>query len=116
MKRTPLTRKTPLRRGSSSLSVGKKARRDRNELAAVRPLVLKRGCEYRNYLTVRTELLATLVSQPPITCAGTLAAHHAVRRSQGGSNDPTNLICLCSRHHNWVHMYPATSKELGLLR
>lgn len=116
MKRTPLKRFKGLDRTSGLRSIGAKQRRDRNELAQVRPAVLKRGCEFNNYMTVAPHVRANLVSNPPITCAGVLAAHHAVRRSQGGSNHPSNLICLCRRHHDWVHLYPATSVELGLLR
>ncbi len=32
-----------------------------------------------------------------------LAVHHKVRRAQGGSNDPENLICLCSACHKLLH-------------
>jgi 5-methylcytosine-specific restriction endonuclease McrA len=29
--------------------------------------------------------------------------HHIVPREHGGSNDPCNLICLCSAHHQALH-------------
>ena len=29
--------------------------------------------------------------------------HHIILRSQGGSDDPDNLICLCPRCHNYAH-------------
>jgi len=32
-----------------------------------------------------------------------LHVHHIVYRSQGGSDDPTNLITLCAEHHAVVH-------------
>ena len=32
-----------------------------------------------------------------------LHVHHAKYRSEGGSNDPSNLITLCNDHHGLVH-------------
>lgn len=32
-----------------------------------------------------------------------LDVHHIVYRSQGGGDEPTNLIALCRRHHGLVH-------------
>lgn len=34
-----------------------------------------------------------------------LEIHHVIPRSQGGSNDPDNCICLCSAHHALVHKH-----------
>ena len=41
--------------------------------------------------------------------------HHALRRSQGGSNDPSNLFHLCRPCHEWIHSYPTQSYEAGWL-
>jgi hypothetical protein len=41
--------------------------------------------------------------------------HHRKLRSQGGSNDPVNLIDVCFACHNWIHLHPAISYEQGWL-
>ena len=51
-----------------------------------------------------------------VPCWGPLDPHHILRRSQGGSNDPENLVTLCRAHHDWVHGHPDASVDLGLLR
>ncbi len=33
----------------------------------------------------------------------TIQIHHIIKRSQGGSNSPHNLICLCSDCHALAH-------------
>lgn len=41
--------------------------------------------------------------------------HHRKLRSQGGTDDPVNLIRLCLACHNVVHDHPAESYEKGWL-
>jgi hypothetical protein len=45
--------------------------------------------------------------------------HHRIRRSQGGSHDPENLILLCGSGttgcHGWVHAHPAEARDSGWL-
>lgn len=41
--------------------------------------------------------------------------HHRKRRSQGGTNDPTNLIAVCVACHSYIHNHPAISYERGWL-
>ena len=53
----------------------------RKVLAHYRHKCQRPGCEHTHYLEV----------------------HHIVPRSQGGSNDPGNLTCLCSGCHSLVH-------------
>ena len=110
MKRTPLTRRTPLARGTTSLKrspiarVGKKQRSDRAELAKARGVVETRSggrCEFE-LARVRCE-------------AAAVHLHHVHRRSQGGSNEPGNLRFLCAHHHGLVHANPAWSFEHGWL-
>ncbi len=38
-----------------------------------------------------------------------LHIHHKIPRSQGGSNDPKNLICLCSACHQLIHEQKSAS-------
>jgi len=42
-------------------------------------------------------------------------AHHKRRRSQGGQDDPANLVWICSPCHTWVHGHPVAAVALGLL-
>jgi 5-methylcytosine-specific restriction endonuclease McrA len=37
--------------------------------------------------------------QVPVCSRPAAHAHHIVRRSQGGSDDPSNLVSLCAAHH-----------------
>lgn len=52
---------------------------------------------------------------PDVECWSDLHVHHKLRRSQGGTDDLSNLVLLCSVHHDAVHANPARSVELGLL-
>jgi hypothetical protein len=40
---------------------------------------------------------------PGCRSARWLQIHHIVWREHGGSNDPSNLVCLCFAHHQAVH-------------
>jgi len=93
LRRTSLTRRTPLARSSRPVPT------DAYEIVALRD----RDCRGR-----------TLV--PDLACLGRLDPHHLVRRSQGGSDQPENLVLLCRAHHSWVHENPAAARSLGLLR
>lgn len=118
MKRSPLKPGKPPKRKTKLRAIGKKGRKDRAEMDAVRPEVLARGCEFRDYLS-RSGIPELTLSFPrpiPFTCAGPLDPHHAVKRSLGGSNHPSNLICLCRRHHDFTENEPALCREMGLLR
>lgn len=46
---------------------------------------------------------------------GDLPPHHRKRRTQGGSNDPVNLMDLCVIHHDEVHGNPLVSVARGYL-
>jgi hypothetical protein len=51
----------------------------------------------------------------PVGCGGGPAVHHRRLRSQGGTNDPLNLVLLCDMHHQHVHEHPAWSYDNGWL-
>lgn len=36
----------------------------------------------------------------------TYGPHHRKMRSQGGSNDPDNLLDVCWKGHQWIHSLP----------
>jgi hypothetical protein len=52
----------------------------------------------------------------PVGCGGGPAVHHRRLRSQGGTNDPLNLVLLCDIHHGHIHANPAWSYDNGWLR
>ena len=42
--------------------------------------------------------------------------HHIIPRSHGGTNDKTNLLSLCEKHHAWIHqLRPNTWNNHGKL-
>lgn len=43
-------------------------------------------------------------------------AHHVLMRSQGGPDEPHNLLWVCPPAHRFIHANPSTSYERGWLR
>lgn len=41
--------------------------------------------------------------------------HHRRLRSQGGGDEPTNVIGLPDVIHDWIHAHPEKAKEAGLI-
>lgn len=41
--------------------------------------------------------------------------HHKLRRSAGGKDEWSNLMDICSEHHQWIHANPAESYAAGWL-
>lgn len=107
MKRSPLKRKTPLRR--TVKAVGHTERR-RETLAAALWRDARDAALERDHYECRA--LAMFAHE----CDGRLEVHHLLRRSQGGTHDLSNLLSLCSVAHQWVHANPADAYRLGLLR
>lgn len=92
MKRSgPIRRRTPLRT---------KPRRD-NDWEEARRVVYDRD--------------RTCQADYPHSCGMGWHVHHIRRRSQGGTNDPWNLVLLCGIAHGYVHDHPAWSRTVGLL-
>ena len=107
MKRSSIQRKTPLSRkgwpqGRSARVLVKrsdKAQDFADELDAVTPALLERAgyrCEICRYNRIEHR-------------------HHRLRRSQGGTNDLTNLLALCGVCHGYVHANPTESYRQGWL-
>jgi hypothetical protein len=105
MKRTPLQRKTELKRGNSLKQTKPMKKRVKAVPKDIYQQVLARdgGCVAR-----------TLV--PEVKCAGRIDPHHALMKSQGGKDTLDDLIAVCRAHHDHIHANPAQSYELGLLR
>ena len=41
--------------------------------------------------------------------------HHKLRRSQGGTNDPSNLVPVCFACHERIHRNPSWARAYGWL-
>lgn len=98
MKRTVLERRTGLRRFTPL----RRRRSPDRQLEESRQIVRARSdgrCEARLF-----------------GCTGVgVHAHHRLRRSQGGSHHPTNLLWVCWACHKTIHDYPAHARRAGLL-
>lgn len=105
VKRTPLTRKTPLRAKPRE----GKAKGKRNPMPpGVADEVLRRDgytCQARRFGLVHR-------------CSGRLEIHHLRNRGMGGGgqqvHDLANLLTVCSWANHWVAEHPAEAEPLGL--
>lgn len=90
-------KRTELRR------VGRRGRERQRNLARARDVVLERSgglCEAR----------------AASNCFGRGSMlHHRRRRSQGGSDDPANLLWVCAICHSLIHGLPGLALERGWL-
>ena len=104
MRRTPLKRRTPLRSHSHLAPIGRKARREADDLAAFRAVVHDRlWCEGND-----------------ITCSAQRHnGHHAHHIWPGdrdmGLHDPERGLLLCAAAHHYVHANPSWSYLHGYL-
>lgn len=96
MKRTPLKRKTPLRRAAQKADKLKLGRNSpmRGRKESVRRSDRKREPEYRRWIKLQP-CCASGLSQ----CYGEVEADHAGRRPYGRKADDNTCIPLCQRHH-----------------
>lgn len=134
-----LVRKTPLKRslfhrGAHSTPTGtstrgdarrnlrprskRQAERERRLAALKRELIEQRGpwchgCTLRWMDRQEHEGLAATAAEG---CSGYAEVlHHRKLRSQGGTDDPTNLELLGVGCHQWAHANPAEAARLGLI-
>ena len=101
MKRTPLTRKTPLR-----------------SITRIKPRSAKRRSEADAY----AELRAKLVLHPSAVCAALLCnrrpvdLHHRREMGMGGAyTNPANVMPVCRACHDDIHRFQDWSREVGYL-
>lgn len=45
----------------------------------------------------------------------TVHRHHRRMRSQGGSDDSSNIMLVTPQQHVWIHLNPAKAYEMGWL-
>lgn len=93
-RRTPLTRRTPLR-AKQTTPAG---------LAEAREAVRHRS---GGWCEVRTPAC------PPGAHVGVHAHHIRLRRH--GDHTPGNLLWVCAPAHDWIHGHPAAARDRGWL-
>jgi hypothetical protein len=95
-----------------------KAKRDFDaEYAKVLPTVLARGCQFKIYVLAAEHYAAIMpvLSDAIFQCDGRLLGHHAKGRRARDANLLSNLRCLCTKHHDYVHAHPRWAREVGLM-
>ncbi len=99
----PKTGKKPKAPPARIPRVGKKRAQDDAELAVSIPLLKERSrgrCE---------------VNWSPLCTGVGTQAHHVQRRSQGGTNEPDNLLWSCFIDHARIHDQPEQARARGFL-
>lgn len=99
MKRSPLKRRTPLRRGGW--------------LRRTKALVSRPSKRARPNEPLAELCEATILG----VCTGYAQhRHHVLPRSQGGTDDRSNTMDICSACHRYLHREPEWAYRVGLLR
>ena len=111
MKRSPLRRKTPLRRSTVPLQ------RTRLRKRSKRTEAIYSGPNGRRAVVAKV-LSERVWCQIRVACKGDRAVdcHEMLPRSAGGSIlDETNILAVCRRCHDYCHLHPRESKDKGWL-
>lgn len=99
MKRTPLKRNTPMKRGGK-----------------LNPMSLKRALEWPKYLALRA---AYLINHPICQfdgcCSASFDIHHTALRGKNLCNVST-FLAVCRPHHNHIHNHPREARANGYLK
>ena len=131
MKRTPLRRTTPLKRGGrlarrTPLRAMSRKRREvqvlrrqmvRDELAR-RELCEAGAVIYQYRLGAYGQPNADRLHAVAYRCGGlAVDLHEPLTRARGGSIlDPANTVAVCRSCHDWIHDHPTAATKVGLLR
>jgi hypothetical protein len=103
----PLRRRTPLPRGTRGLVRVPLTIRGRRSAGWHRS---RQWCFDRAHGRCEAHIAAA-------ACTGRAEhAHHILMRSQGGSDDPANLLAVCHGCHRWIHDHTGWAYERGFLR
>jgi len=104
MKRSPLKRKTRLKRSAKPLK--------RTPLS---PVSKKQQKRLQDYSVVRK---AYLEEHPVCEACGQREATEIHHKEGRGSKtaDPTTFMSICRRCHNWIHAHPNRAREEGWLK
>lgn len=114
MKRSALTRRTPLARTGRLRSRSRVVKRgDKTRDAYLR----RRRAAQPFPATVRRSIEARSggVCEWPACHTRATDLHHRLMRSQGGQHTASNVAHLCRRHHRHIHDHPAESYQTGWL-
>ena len=104
MKRTPLKRKTPLKRSGSLAPVSKK----RAKTNRARRKFVQEELEKRNWCEAHIAQVCTRRATE---------IHEPILRSAGGSIlDAATSVAICRMCHRWVHDNVKEAKRLGLIK
>ena len=104
MKRTPLKRKTPLKRTGSLSPVSKKRAKTNRQRAKF----VKEELDKRQYCAAHI---------PNICSRWATEIHEPILRSAGGSIlAADNSVAICRMCHRWVHDNVAEAKKMGLIK
>lgn len=109
MKRSPLLRRTPMRRTT------KTPQQQDPALAKVRPHRGLKPIPLNARRAVRERDQGRCVAGGCWVGETSGHVHHRKLRSQGGDNSLPNLILLCAAHHNAIHAGVRLAYELGYL-
>lgn len=113
MKRSPLKRKTPLKRSGRLAPVSAKRRAENKEREQTRFEVLARcggRCEAGPLIALVDPVWAS-------KCLGRGSEmHEKLKRSRGGSiTDPENIVYVCRCCHMFTEEFPYLATQVGLL-
>ena len=104
MKRTPLKRKTPLKRTGSLAPVSKKRAKTNRQRAKF----VQEELSNRAYCEAKI---------PQVCTRWSTEIHEPYPRSLGGSIlDRANSVAICRMCHRWVHDNVAEAEKIGLLK
>ena len=118
MKRTPLHRRTPLRR----VSLKRQRLMQQRRMFVAGQLALRPDCEAGPLIGIyRVDRYGVQRGQRLIRqaypCSGrSVDIHEPLTRARGGSIlDPANTVAVCRGCHDWIHAHPESATRLGLL-
>lgn len=104
-------RRTPLARGVSAAPVAGTPRppeiAPKKRSGGLKPIPVKVREAVKTRADFRCELCRVFGEH--------LHCHHRRLRSQGGLNEPANLLYVCYTHHNYIHANPELAYEMGWL-
>ena len=111
MKRTPLHRRTPLRR----VSLKRQRLMQQRRVFVADQLALRPDCEAGPLIRTGNEAVAGYGTTTPCRRRA-VDIHEPLTRARGGSIlDPANTVAVCRGCHDWIHTHPESATRLGLL-
>lgn len=116
MKRSPLERKTPLKRGTSELKRTplKQVSKKRQELNRKRRTFVDEMLKDFRYCQVGVDIKS--VDESHWCQVRSVDVHEIKTRARGGSIiDRANCLAICRSCHDWIHRNPKQATDLGFL-